>query len=159
MRIFNATNSVLSLPLAGNQKLEIQARSVSPEFMGSKEFLSMVITSFTDRQIAIVVSGPYELNVCANIPTAVNYVVQTLDEALQRFCMDKKPEPKKEEEKPCECHECSCKEEMHEGNTVENETPTEPETPEEPEITDEAPVEEEEVVEEKKSRKKKTSRK
>ena len=171
MRIFNATNSVLTLPLTGSQNLIVQPKSVSQEFMGSNAFLSMLVTSFTNRQIAIVISGPYELNVCANIPTAVNYTVQTLDDAIKRFCLKK--DVKKEPEKVCNCDKCNEKSEE-----VVSESPKQPETDvKEPEINEELIEEEEktypepeeiieeitpvvdEVVTEKKTRKKKTSKK
>lgn len=164
MRIFNATNSVLVLPLLinGSQKLEIKPRSVSTEFMGSIGFLTMIVTSFTDKQIAIIVSGPYELNVCANVPTAVNYVVQSLDDALRRFCLDKKEEKKEE---VCQCSECK-KEEVAEPEPESVEEPVEEEKPTEPEpeiteepVKEETPVESEEVEEKPKTRKKRTSKK
>lgn len=143
MRIFNATNSVLTLPLTGNQKLEIQPRSISTEFMGSIGFLTMLVTSFKDDQIAIVVSGPYELNVCANVPTAVNYVVQTLDDALRRFCIKnqyyRKLDEEKQKQEACQCDECKKEE------TVE-EKPAEPEKVEKPEVVEE-PIEEEKPAE------------
>jgi hypothetical protein len=140
MRIFNGTNSLLTLPLSGNQKLEILPKSVSTEFMGSTDFLSMVVTSLSNEEIAIIVSGPYELNVCANIPTAVNYVVQTLDDAIIRFGL-KKSEP----------------EVVAEPEVKEEEKPTEPEPePTSQEVVIEEPkVEEEPVVEEKPTKKSK----
>jgi hypothetical protein len=136
MRIFNGTNSVLSLPLNGNQKLEVYPKSVSKEFMGSKDFLSMLITSFSCNEIALIVSGPYELSVCADIPTAVNYTVQTLDEAIIRFeSRKKKSEPKVEEQpKPedkceCGCEDCDCEaKEPIEENVGPEITEPEPET-------------------------------
>ena len=153
MRIFNATNSVLTLPLTGNQKLEIQPKSISTEFMGSIGFLTMLVTSFKDDQIAIVVSGPYELNVCANVPTAVNYVVQTLDDALRRFCIKnqyyRKLNEEKQKQEACQCDECKKVEEPEVvEEPIEEEKPaeTEPEVTEEP--VEETPDESEEVTEE-----------
>ena len=150
MRIFNGTNSLLNLPLNGNQMLEVLPKSVSTEFMGSKEFISMLVTSLSCDEIAIVVSGPYELNNCANVPTAVNYVVQTLDEAIIRFGL-KKPEPKHEE---CTCEKCKSEEKP----VAEEKEEVIPETTEEPVVEEEKPTEETVVEEEKpakKSRKKK----
>lgn len=158
MRIFNGTNSLLTLPLNGSQKLEIHPKSVSQEFMGTNEFLSMVITSLSNSEIAIIVSGPYELNVCANIPTAVNYVVQSLDEAIVRFGLKKKEEPKPEPkaapepEKPCTCEKeckCDCEKEPQPEQDVVNEPMVET-------VGDEEKPAEEPVAEEpkKKTRKK-----
>lgn len=174
MRIFNATNSVLTLPLTSSQNLVVQPKSVSQEFMGSTTFLSMLITSFTNKQIAIVVSGPYELNVCANIPTAVNYTVQTLDDAIKRFCLNKK-EPKKEPEKVCKCEECKkeeapepkpepkVEEQKIEEKPIEEEEKTVESEPEPEPIQEEKNIVSEEVVSEevveKKTRKKRSSKK
>lgn len=102
MRIYNATDAQLNVPFTGGQRLTIGAHSVSGDIMGSEEFLSLLVTSYDTNEIALIVSGPYEINVCAHIPTAANYVVQSLDEALQRFNLmpEKKEEVKKEE--PCD---------------------------------------------------------
>lgn len=158
MRIFNGTNSLLTLPLSGNQKLEILPKSVSQEFMGSTDFLSMVVTSLSSDEIAIVVSGVYELNTCANIPTAVNYVVQTLDEAIVRFGIKKK-EPEHTEN--CTCPECNKAEETttpesieETKSTEESETETQPIIEEEPVVEEEKPVEEKPTKKNKKKAKK-----
>lgn len=148
MRIFNGTNSLLTLPLSGNQKLEILPKSVSQEFMGSKEFLSMIVTSLRSDEIAIVVSGVYELNTCANVPTAVNYVVQSIDEAIVRFGI-KKPEAPKEEEQPQPTEE-------KEPTPEETKEPT---SEDEPKDEEELVVEEKEVKEEKPVVEKKTAKK
>ena len=98
MRIYNATDSQISLPLIGSMRINIAPHSVSTDFLGGTEFLSMLVTSYDTTEIALIVAGPYELNTCANIPTATNYVVQTLEEALTRFGQNKaKKEEKKEE--------------------------------------------------------------
>lgn len=153
MRIFNGTNSLLTLPLSGNQKLEILPKSVSQEFMGSTDFLSMVVTSMRNDEIAIVVSGVYELNTCANVPTAVNYVVQTLDEAITRFGMKSK-EPEHTEK--CTCPECKKAEETTTPEPIEETKPTEEPEPETQPVPEEEPVvEEEKPVEEKPTKKNK----
>lgn len=160
MRIFNGTNSLLTLPLSGNQKLEILPKSVSQEFMGSTDFLSMVVTSLGSDEIAIVVSGVYELNTCANVPTAVNYVVQTLDEAIVRFGIKKK-EPEHTEK--CTCEKCKAEETKPEPTPepIEETKPTEePEPVTQPIITEGEPVvEEEKPIEEEKPTKKSNKKK
>lgn len=127
MRIFNATSSTMSLPFSNSERITISAMSPSKELMCSTEFLSMLITTFTVDQIAIIVSGPFEISAITNIPTIVNYVVQSLDEAISRFNViseDKKDEAivedaKKDDEATCTCGcsdscecdgECSCAE-------------------------------------------------
>jgi outer membrane biosynthesis protein TonB len=158
MRIFNGTNSLLTLPLSGNQKLEILPKSVSQEFMGSTDFLSMVVTSLSSDEIAIVVSGVYELNTCANIPTAVNYVVQTLDEAITRFGIKKK-EPEHTEK--CTCEKCKAEETKPEPTPepIEETKPTEEPEPVTQPVPEEEPVVEEEKPVEEKPKKSKRAKK
>lgn len=157
MRIFNGTNSVLTLPLTGNQQLVVLPKSVSQEFMGSTNFLSMVVTSFSCDEVAFVVSGPYEINQCSSIPTAVNYVVQTLDEAIIKFGL-KKEEPK------CECEKCTCEEEEKQLVEEKPEETIPAETVEEEPIAEEETLDIQEeaqpeiVVEEKPKRKKKKAK-
>jgi hypothetical protein len=116
MRIFNGTKKALTLPYTGGETLTIPAHQPSGNVLCSPEFLSSVITAYNADEIAIIASGPFEISACANIPTAVNYVVQSLDEAIARFNPDakkvqeiekkkaveepKKEEPKVEEPKP-----------------------------------------------------------
>ena len=120
MRIFNGTKKARTLPYTGGETLTIPAHQPSGNVLCSPEFLSSVITAYNADEIAVIASGPFEISACANIPTAVNYVVQSLDEAIARFNPDAKKvqemekakakeepkpepkveEPKKEEPKP-----------------------------------------------------------
>ena len=110
MRIFNGTKKALTLPYTGGETLTIPAHQPSGNVLCSSEFLSSVITAYNTDEVAVIVSGPFEISACANIPTAVNYVVQSLDEAIARFNPDAKKvqemekakakeEPKKSTEK------------------------------------------------------------
>lgn len=85
MRIYNGKNSLIDLPLTNRVRLTIPAHSVSKEFMPSDEFLSMVVTAYSDTDIALIVSGPYELNLCAKNPVATPMIAYSLDEAVIRF--------------------------------------------------------------------------
>ena len=85
MRIYNAKDSQICIPLNGSMRINIAPHSVSQDFLGATEFLTMLVTSYDTTEIALIVSGVYELGICANIPTCTNYVVQTLEEALARF--------------------------------------------------------------------------
>ena len=98
MKIYNATNSKLDLPY-GMQRLRINPQSFSVDFMGTIEFIKTLVTSYSTDQVAILVGGPYELSMCANVPVAVSYVAQTTDEIIQRFGLEpkKKEEPKEKE--------------------------------------------------------------
>lgn len=105
MRIFNGTKSQVILPYAGGQKISIDPMSVSGNVGPTDEFVALIVTSYTDKELALIVSGPYELATASRNPVAVSYIVQTLDEAVRRFSpeapkVEKTPEPKKEEPKP-----------------------------------------------------------
>lgn len=104
MRIFNGTNYQMDLPYAGNDRLTIPPKSPSGNIMCGSDFLSLLITSYDTSEVAIIVSGPFEISACAKVPAAVNYVVQSLDEAIQRFSIpvEKVEEPVVEEAKPVE---------------------------------------------------------
>lgn len=102
MRIFNGTKSVISLPLTETQRITIAPRSVSGDIMPSNNFLSLLVGSYDYGEIALIVSGPYEINMCSQVSGCAGFVVQSLDEAIERFMPKKeepKPELKKEEEK------------------------------------------------------------
>ncbi len=122
MRIFNATKAALSFSLPNGQQVTIPGKSVSGDIMANADFLSMLVSSYTQDELAFIVGGPYELNICAGIPTVTTYVVQTLDEALQRFGL------KEEKKAPVE-------EEVEEQETpvMEEVTKTEENLPEKPE--------------------------
>ena len=104
MRIFNGTNYQMDLPYAGNDRLTIPPKSPSGNIMCGSDFLSLLITSYDTSEVAIIVSGPFEISACAKVPAAVNYVVQSLDEAIQRFSIpvEKVEQPVVEESKPVE---------------------------------------------------------
>ncbi len=95
MRIYNGTNSQVSLPYVGNQRINVAPKSVSGNIGCNADLLSLIVTSYTTDELAIIVSGPYELSMASQNPVAVGYVVQTLDEAITRFA---KPSPNTTEE-------------------------------------------------------------
>ena len=99
MRIYNGKNSQVNLPLAA-QRISIEPMSVSKDIMPSSELLDLLSMSFDDSEIALIVSGPSELNLCAKTPACAPLVVQSLDEALIRFnkAEDKSEDTETEEE-------------------------------------------------------------
>lgn len=96
MRIYNAKNSLIELPLSGGARITVGSHSISKDFMPSDYFLGLVASTFEKDEIALIVSGPYEINMCAKNPAVSDKVVQTLDEAIARF--SPKKEIKVEEE-------------------------------------------------------------
>lgn len=92
MRIYNGKNSQLDLPLSGAARLVVPALSVSKDFLPSDYFLTMIAQCYEDKDLALIVSGPWEINMCAKNPACNSMVVNTLDEAIERF----NPQPKEE---------------------------------------------------------------
>ena len=121
MRIYNGTNSQVSLPYAGKERISIEPKSVSGNLGITNDLISLIVTSFTTDELAIIVAGPYELSMTSSNPVAVNYVVQSLEEAIQRFA-PKAPETVKEavEEKPVEeqKEEAQVEEELPKKRTI-----------------------------------------
>lgn len=101
MKIYNATKSNLDLPY-GMHRLKIEPNSFSQDFMGTIEFIKTLVSSYSSDEVAILVGGPYELSMCANIPVAVSYVAQTTDEIIQKFHLNPTTSTNKKEEEMSE---------------------------------------------------------
>lgn len=94
MRIYNGKDCQISVPMLGtSQMLELGPKSVSGNIMPTNEFLTLLTQSFTPEEIAFVIAGQFEYNVCANIKMANNFVVTSLDEAISRFAVKKEETP------------------------------------------------------------------
>ena len=140
MRIYNGTQSKISIPWLGtnNPVFELEARTVSGNFMPTNEFLTLLTNSFTPDQIAFIIAGRCEYEVCANVKMAANYTVTSLDEAIDKCTPKKKAEPveeiiKEEEKQNQEAEpevEVPCENEETETNKEEENAESEPETPE-----------------------------
>lgn len=91
MRIYNATNSQMNLPFPGGT-VSIAPHSVSGNLGANTSTISMLVSAYNTEEIAFIVGGPFELNLCSSIPTVVNYVVQSLEDAIER--LEPKPEVK-----------------------------------------------------------------
>jgi outer membrane biosynthesis protein TonB len=137
MRIYNGTKSTLTLPFSGGENLTIASKTPSGNVLCSKEFLTMLVTSYNTDEVAIIASGPFELTACANVPTATNYVVQSLDEAIKRFNPVVEEPPKTEKKKSTSKSESKAKKKKVEPVEVvvteepKEETPKVEEQPEE----------------------------
>ena len=94
MKIYNAKTATVQLPL-GIRRLVISGRSLSQDFMPTSQFLQMIARTFSPKDLAIIVSGAWEGNMCAETPTLHEYCVSSVEEALARF--NPPEEPKKEE--------------------------------------------------------------
>lgn len=95
MRIYNGKNSQVDMPLANGQRITIASKSVSGDIMPSNEFLSLLVTSYDYSEIALIVSGPFEINMCSQVSCCAGFVVNSLEEAIERFAT--KEETAKEE--------------------------------------------------------------
>ena len=84
MKIYNAKKASVQLPL-GMRRLTISGNSLSQEFMPTSQFLQMIARTFSPKDLALIVSGAWEGNMCAEIPTLAEYVVPNVESALARF--------------------------------------------------------------------------
>ena len=84
----------MDLPIGSNTRLTIPSHSVSKDIMPSDDFLTLVASTFDETEIALIVAGAFEINMCAKNPACTPLVCQSLDEAIERF----NPTPKEEEE-------------------------------------------------------------
>lgn len=104
MRIYNGKNSQISVPLNRATRIVVGPKRVSQELMPSDDFLTLLAQTFEADELALIVSGPFEINLCAKNPACQPLVVQSLDEALERFAVKEdprpevQPEPEKKEE-------------------------------------------------------------
>ena len=140
MRIYNGTKSLLDLPITGRVRLTVLPNSVSKEFMPSEDFINLIVQVYQSHEIALIISGPYELNMCAKNPAVTPLLVHSLDEAVIRF---NGPAEKEEEESEVK------------------EEPMTPEPEPEPVLTEEVTeetVEEQPVVNEDKPKKKRSKK-
>ena len=85
MRIYNGTSASIELPLTSQQRLTVEPRKVSLDFLPNPEFLALLVSVFSSNEVAIIAGGPFELAMCSNLPVSAAYVVQSIDEAIQRF--------------------------------------------------------------------------
>ena len=85
MRIYNGKKSSIDLPLTIGQYIHIDPKSVSKDFMANNKFLAEIVIAFEPSEIALIVGGVYELNMCAAMPALTPLIVQSLDEAIERF--------------------------------------------------------------------------
>lgn len=93
MRIYNGKKSNLEMPLGNGQKIVVGPQSVSGDFLPSTNFLNMLVTSFDYNEIALIVSGIQELNLCSSVSAAAGFVCHSIAEAVERFA----PKPTNEE--------------------------------------------------------------
>lgn len=91
MKIYNATNSKITLPLGGNY-ISISPHDASENFMVSEDALSLWITSYDDTEIALIVGGASEVSLCSRVSGSVAYVVYTLEDAVKKFAQKDKSE-------------------------------------------------------------------
>lgn len=96
MKIYNGGETSMNIPLTSQQRLTVDSKKVSLDFLPNPEFLALLVSCFSSKEIAIIAGGPFELAMCSNLPVSAAYVVQSVDEAVQRFS-DTTGEDKKEE--------------------------------------------------------------
>lgn len=90
MRIYNGKNSTINVPLPNGERLSIDGKSISKDFMPSVEFLNIIKTSFDYSEIALIVSGVIEMNLCSSVSSIAGFVANSVGEAVERFAEKKK---------------------------------------------------------------------
>jgi hypothetical protein len=85
MRIYNARKSQISIPLTATEKIVVPSYGTSESFLPNPKILSLIVTSFDYSDIALIVSGPNEMTMCSETPCCSGFVVNSLEEALERF--------------------------------------------------------------------------
>jgi hypothetical protein len=85
MRIYNGKNANINVPLPNGERLSIDSQSISKDFMPSVDFLNMIKTSFDYNEIALVVSGVIEMNLCSSVSSIAGFVANSVGEAVERF--------------------------------------------------------------------------
>lgn len=150
MRIYNNTSSQIEFDLTPSRKIVVSPHQYSGNFLPNTDALDRLVKVFTPNQIAFLVSGTVEMNLCANTKSTVtgNFVCSSFEEVTERFGLEK---DKKEEEKPVVEEK---KEAAEEGVLKEKVIEAAPEVEEEP-VVEDTPITEPEANTSKKSRKKK----
>lgn len=82
MRLFNATNASIDVPLSHNQRLTVGPFESSGNFMPSADFLSVIVTAFDYGDVYLIVAGPSEYQTCNSVSGANGFVVNSLEEAM-----------------------------------------------------------------------------
>lgn len=90
MRIYNGKDATINVPLPNGERMSIDGKSISKDFMPSAEFLNMIKTSYDYSEIALIVAGVIEMNLCSSISSVAGFVVNSVGEAVERFANEKK---------------------------------------------------------------------
>lgn len=85
MRIYNGKNANINVPLPNGERLSIDGKSISKDFMPSAEFLNMIKTSFDYSEIALIVTGVIEMNLCSSVSSIAGFIANSVGEAVERF--------------------------------------------------------------------------
>ncbi len=154
MRIYNARKSQVSIPLTTTQRIVVPSLGTSESFLPNPRILSLIVTSFDYSDIALIVSGPNEMTMCSETPCCSGFVVNSLEEAIERFSTDTTASMKCaakvidpiNEERLSEAKEVEKQELKEAAEAATEEAAPEPETIDESEIAEvqveEAPAEE-----------------
>lgn len=146
MRIYNATNSTINVPIVGtNDRLVIQGKSLSSDVMISKEFIIMLMSAYTSDELGFIISGPFEMTTLSHIPASISYSYQTYEDCLEHFGQGKVKEKVEEQLKKEEEPVAEPKAKTIVDHLLEKEEEKEAVVEEQPvkeEVKEEAPVEE-----------------
>ena len=85
MRIYNGKDATINVPLPNGERMSIEGKGISKDFMPSAEFLNMIKISYDYSEIALIVAGIIEMNLCSSISSIAGFVVNSVSEAVERF--------------------------------------------------------------------------
>lgn len=85
MKIFNATNSTLNLPLANKSRLIIRPFEASKQFLPTTELLQLYVSSYSRDDIAFIMESQAEISMGSSVSTLPGYIANSLEEAISRF--------------------------------------------------------------------------
>lgn len=90
MRIYNATNGSMNLPMPSGSRLIIGPKELSRQFYPTVELLSLLVSAYSRDDIAIIIDTAAEVSMGATISALPGYVVGSPEEAILRFKKDNK---------------------------------------------------------------------
>lgn len=85
MKIFNATNSTLNIPLANSSRLVIKSFESSKQFLPTVELLQKLVSAYSRDDIAFIIESQAEISMGSSVSTLPGYIANSVEEAIGRF--------------------------------------------------------------------------
>lgn len=85
MRIYNPRKFPINIPLDSGARLFVKPGEVSASFMPSTRVLNLIVQSYSVNDIALIIDGSSEYDICASISSVPAYTFSSLSQALDKF--------------------------------------------------------------------------